>query len=331
MKSMSRNRLTAKPTGAALENREMMMASATPTFEGFLPENTPDPDFDEIVADIPRGEVNSGRNLVQTSRNDLQTQVLRNEVDDRGSKIAVRNGDFETDLTTAERRKVLKDTQIGFHNPLTRGISIEGAGSRWYQRDGRTQVFRLFPGDQNWSGVRPGAARSEAFIDDNSLTTTASDGMMTRFQGRFNVAQHNGSRRVMLYQTKATGLTQLPGATKRTSPDWAFAVFAEPDGTIVAIDRNNAGSPIDTGKVVGESFDLTVEDNGKQFRALIDGVEIASNEWERGSLSTSSRWGAYAQREAGNPDPGSGILEEGDPQIVYVSNARVERVNDRLG
>lgn len=194
--------------------------------------------------------------------------------------------------------------------------------TRWYQEDGNTQIFRVFPGDQNWVGSRQGAARSEAFIGNRNLQTIVGDGFKTRFSARFNVAKHNGSNEVMLFQSKGAA-TNTSGSGRRV-PAWGVALFVQKDGDIVVKNRSNLSQPLDTGFDVGDSFDFEVEDNGKNYTVFINGRRFTSGTWDRGNTPTTARWGAYVQRD-GSRD---GVLQGSQEQVVYVSGVRVTRSAD---
>lgn len=248
----------------------------------------------------------------------LVERVVRGGLDTRGTRVQVQNSRFEQGSTGS--RPVLPDSELQWHNPFGSNFTTPSS-SRWYQKDGFTQVFRVFPGDTNLSSVRVGAARSEAYV--RNLTTLASDGRTMTFSARFHVAEHNGSRDVMLFQSKGRWRnSQFRSTNSHEYPAWSVALFAQADGSIVLRDRAPAGGKgriIQTGFRVGQSFNLRVVDDGYNFSAFINGRRLISGVWERGDTPTVARWGAYVQ---GN---GAGVLEGplSNPQVVYVSGAQV--------
>lgn len=251
----------------------------------------------------------------------LVRDVRSGAINTRGTRVSVRNRDFE--VTSTGRRSVIADSEIRWHNPFGNNFRDPGF-SRWYQKDGNTQVFRIFPGDENLVGGRIGAGRIEAFVD-NPLTTLGNDGQTVTFSARFHVAQHNSSRRVMIFQSKgrATNNNYRQDGGSRV-PAWGVAMFAETNGDIVLIERNPVFSQNvvqDTGFDVGESFNLRVVDDGFNYRAFINNKLTASGSWERGDTPTVQRWGAYVQGGA------NGILtgNNRNPFVVYVSGARVTK------
>lgn len=159
-------------------------------------------------------------------------------------------------------------------------------------------------------GTRVGAGRSEAFANRHS--TRLSDGKTMTFSGRFHVAGHNGSKDVKIFQSKANGSTA-----------WGVAIWALKNGDIVIVQRMPSGVPriiTDTNKNVGQSFNLRVSDDGLNYRVYIDGRRRVTGSWDRGNDISVCRWGAYVQ--GGSAGVLTGSLN--NPQVVYVSGARVE-------
>lgn len=112
-------------------------------------------------------------------------------------------------------------------------------------------------------------------------------------------------------------------------------MFVEKDGDIIirerqaSTERRGDGSLrrvdniIDTGKDVGESFNLRVNDDGFNYEAFIDNNFVASGTWDRGNAPTVARWGNYVQAEPFERSAGRGGRLTGDQeQIVLVSGAR---------
>lgn len=97
--------------------------------------------------------------------------MISGAIDTRGTKINVGNSFIET--TSTGSRGVMLNNDMKWHNPLGTTYSSP-TSTRWYQKDGNSQVFSVFPNDQNYFGTRVGAARSEAFAD-NHLTTVEND------------------------------------------------------------------------------------------------------------------------------------------------------------
>lgn len=318
-----RNKIDGSGHTGQAEPRVMLMAA---TFNGFSNSN---PEFSEIVA----GESRS------TTNNDLQRKVTRNEIDDRGTRVNI-----PSDVRTAQRQTGTGsqartgNENLRFHNPLGPSFTNGNNSSRWYQETGNTQIFRTFPGDENFVGDRRGAPRSEAFADSN-LSTKFGDGKGMTFNGRFHVLEHNGSRDVMLFQSKGTGENTSEASLKRGAleePAWGVAMFAEKDGDIVLRERRASterrrdgtlrpvDNVIDTNKDIGESFNLRVKDDGRNYEAFIDDKSMASGTWDRGNTPTVARWGNYVQAEPFESQAGRGGKLTGDQeQVVLVSGAKV--------
>lgn len=274
------------------------------------------PSFVELVGDEPRAE---GLPQVQA----LIAKVSKGGLDTRGTEVAVPTSQLET--TEVGTRPVLDDKHMKWHNPLG-PVFGNATSSRWYQRHGNTQVFRVFPGDENWSSKRPGAARSEAFVG-KELTTVEDDGKTLTFTGRFHVASHNGSRDVMLFQSKGRWKnTKFKEQNALEWPAWSVALFVQKNGEVVLRTRKatgGKGETVKTGFKAGESFDLRVVDDGLNFQAFINDEEMLSGQWKRGDTETVARWGIYVQQDLRTRSPG--VLEGGldEPQVVFVSGANV--------
>lgn len=247
---------------------------------------------------------------------DAEQVVLRNKVangtiDTDGTYVNVPNSIVER--TGTGTRSVMSNSLMRWHNPLNSQVTDPGENTRWYQKDGNTQVFRVFPYDQNWQSSREGAARSEAF--SSAMGTRRYDNKVMTFSARYRVAAHNGTKAVKIFQAKAT-------AANGFDPAWCVALDIEADGDIIIIKRGVTWAQneyIDTGYGVGQSFNLRVTDDGYNYKVFINNVLKASGSYYRGNLLTVCRWGAYVQGGS------SGILtgSVSNPEIVYVSGARV--------
>lgn len=254
------------------------------------------------------------RAVSSSEKSSMNSGVKNGSIDTSGTQIDVNNSSVET--TGTGSRSVMSDSDLKWHNPFGSTYS-NPVSTRWYQKDGNTQVFRVFPGDQNWYGTRVGAGRSEAFAP--GLATVESDSKIMTFSARFRVAKHNGSKDVMLFQSKGSGLNTEDG----TYPAWGISLWVEKDGDIILVKRNavfSLNEKIDTGYNVGESFNLRVVDDGYSYKAFINNALKAEGVWERGDTPTVARWGIYVQGGT------SGILDGtvSDEQVTYVSGARVE-------
>lgn len=333
-----KNKLNVAEQTGALEARVMLMAATPETFTGFLGTGDSDPSFEDILDGRPRATGS------QKANNPFIDLVNKNQIDDRGTRYAIPSATAANQgkSGTGERAKISR-SQLTFHNPFGVAFNDGTKSSRWYQEQGNTQIFRVFPGDQNWVGERQGAPRSEAVA--SSRSTVFSDGKTMTFSGRFNVAEHNGSRDVMLFQSKATGKNTAADRARKgglETPAWGIAMFAQADGDIilkrrlaktVTNDQNNTrqvDDVIDTGKNVGESFNLRVNDDGLNYEAFIDNKSVAKGQWERGNARTVARWGNYVQANSADRAEArrerrqaGGILTGDEPQVVLVSGADV--------
>lgn len=279
------------------------VAHAQTTYKGW------NPNWSNLTNGIDRA-------VSSAEKNAMQNDVKSGAIDTRGTQVNVNNGAIET--TSTGSRSVMPNSQMKWHNPLGSTYS-NPTSSRWYQKDGNTQVFRVLPGDQNWFGTRVGAGRSEAYAP-GALSTVEADGKTITFSARYHVAQHNGSKDVMIFQSKGSGLNTEDG----TYPAWGISMWVQKDGDVVLVKRNPVFSQneiIDTGYDVGDSFNFRVTDDGFNYKAFINNSLKAQGTWERGNTPTVARWGIYVQGGT------SGVLtgSVSSPEVVYVSGARVTK------
>lgn len=265
------------------------------------------PTWESLIGNIPRATTNEEREA-------LRSMVSNGTINTKGTQVEVPNSILE--VGEIGSRMVMADDDMRWHNPLTSQTRNPDESTRWYQKEGNTQVFRVFPGDQNWQSSRSGAGRSEAFAPNLGIRRDDNEEMT--FSARYHVAAHNGSRDVKIFQSKAT-------AAGGFDPAWGVSLHVTAAGNIDIIKRGITWAQnerISTGKSVGQSFDLLVTDDGLNYRVFIDNVEMASGIWDRENLLSVCRWGAYVQGGS------EGILtgSVNNPQIVYVSGARVKLI-----
>lgn len=299
--SCTNDEASLNPTNTDATVAEVNDASLLTSFSSIY--KTSDPSWTTLI-----GNTKAATTAAQQAA--LVKLVADEKLDTRGTQINVVNSTYETTATGS--RAVLADSNLRFHNPLDQAATSPTGNTRWYQKDGNTQVFRVFPGDQNMQSSRGGAARSETYAP--KLGVRKSDNKIMTFSARYFIAQNNGSKDVKIFQSKAT-------AEDGFDPAWGCAVHCTAAGSIDVLQRNAAPNGrtirIVTGKKAGESFNLRVTDDGETYKAFIDDKEVATAKYDRKNLKSVCRWGAYVQ--GGD----TGVLTGTKPQIVYVSGARV--------
>lgn len=254
---------------------------------------------------------NHSRATTSSEQIALRNKVANGTIDTRGTYINVPNSTIEK--TSTGTRSVMSNSLMKWHNPLNSLATDPNESTRWYQKDGNTQVFRVLPGDENWQSTRAGAARSEAYAP--SLGIRRDDNKVMTFSARYHVAAHNGGKDVKIFQSKAT-------ASGGFDPAWGVALHVTAAGDIDIIKRGITWSEnerISTGYTVGQSFNVRITDDGYNYKVFINNSLKASGTWDRGNLLSVCRWGAYVQGGS------SGILSGSvnNPEIVYISGARV--------
>ncbi|GAB3661494.1 hypothetical protein GCM10028791_36050 [Echinicola sediminis] len=275
-------------------------SSASPSYSNW------NPTWNNLIGDEPRAATDQERTV-------LRDKVANGAIDTRGTFVDVPNGSIET--TSTGSRPLMSDSQMRWHNPLNSQVTDPSESTRWYQKDGNTQVFRVFPGDQNWQSTRVGAGRSEAYAPD--LGIRRDENRVMTFSARYHVAGHNGSKDVKIFQSKAT-------AEGEFDPAWGVALHVTAAGDIDIIKRGitwGQNERISTGKSVGESFNLRVTDDGYNYKVFIDDVEMAAGSWDRGNLKSVCRWGGYVQGGGGGVLTGS----VNNPQVIFISGVLVTK------
>lgn len=282
---------------SSVNEMDIRLKSA-PSYKGW------NPTWNNLIGDHPRA-TNDAEQI------ELRNKVANGTIDTRGTYVDVPNSVVEK--TGTGTRSVMSNSLLRWHNPLNSQVTDPNESTRWYQKDGNTQVFRVFPGDENWQSTRVGAARSEAFA--SSLGIRRDDNKVMTFSARYRVAAHNGAKDVKIFQSKAT-------AANGFDPAWGVALHVTAAGDIDIIKRGITWSQnerISTGYRVGQSFNVRVTDDGYNYKVFINNVLKASGTWDRGNLLSVCRWGAYVQGGSDGILPGS----VSNPEIVYISGARV--------
>jgi len=147
-----------------------------------------------------------------------------------------------------------------------------GKWTRWYQEDGKTQIFRLFDGETNTRNARANAARVEAFS-----ALAFEKGPWHEWQGRYTIVKPQGAA---IFQSK------------NNKNDWSVQINMSSSGTITLNHRRGQDVPLAT-NMTGKSFDLKVRDNGHDYEVYFNGEKVGTGSWPRPSGHTNFRWGMY--------------------------------------
>ena len=180
--------------------------------------------------------------------------------------------------------------------------------TRWYQTDGATQIFRLFPGEENVRNDRAFAARIEAF--DAVTGWNVNDGVWHDWVGRFTIVK---PIEAAIFQVKDVD-----------ADDWAVHLKMSPDGRVFVVHRrpilgqNKSETLLDN--AIGQPFDIRVRDNGLDYEVYLgnmpqpftSGRYVRNDELDDNS-DTRFRWGMYAED--------SEITNEG---LIFISHATVD-------
>jgi len=189
----------------------------------------------------------------------------------KGSKVSV-NLPVVEELPEA-RRPIPKD--INLHTLPDSSIPRKDFAkwSRWYQEDGHTQIFRLFPDEVNLHSSRPLAARVEAF----------SKTQWTEAQGTW----HEWSGVVTPINPVGMSLQ-----VKNSVNDWAMNITIRENGDVLLDHRRGEDAVIAHG-MLRKSFLLRVRDNGLDYEVYLNGHKAGEGRYKRPEGKTCFRWGMY--------------------------------------
>jgi hypothetical protein len=170
-------------------------------------------------------------------------------------------------------------------NPIPKDIHIHTLGNslirrqdfarwtRWYQEDGSTQIFRLFPGERNVRNSRELAARIEAFSALNWQ-----QGEWHEWEGTYTIVKPHGGA---IFQVK------------NNINDWAVAINLSNRGDITVNHRRHQEDKVIATGMTGKSFVLKVRDNGRDYEVYYDGKKVGAGHYDRPEGRTAFRWGIY--------------------------------------
>lgn len=181
---------------------------------------------------------------------------------------------------------------INLHTPTSSVIRRADFGTmtRWYQEDGHTQVFRMFPGDDNVRNDRALAPRTEAF---SAATWKRGDGW------------HEWSGRYTFIKVRGGAVFQI----KHNTTYWSMQLNVVPgeDGTFDFVFQrlhDGDGRQVLARDVVGKSFDVRVLDDGTRHRVYVNGELRVDGQFtdRKDTEKNSFRWGFYSPRSAMDRD-----------------------------
>lgn len=190
------------------------------------------------------------------------------------------------------------------------GESNHDNWSRWYQTDGKTQVFRLFPEEENVRNSRPLAARTEIF--DTNTAWNVSDGEWNEWVGRYTIIKPINAS---IFQAK-----------DRDDEAWSVHLNMREDGRVLVTHRRPLPGQPKTETLIenaiGQPFDVRVRDNGLDYEVYLgnSAAPFTTGQYVRNSdpnddSDTRFRWGIYV-----------GAQEVPSEALVFVSHASVNPI-----
>lgn len=194
----------------------------------------------------------------------------------------------------------------------TLGSSVVGENAhdnwtRWYQTDGATQVFRLFPGEENVRNDRPLAARIEAF--DANTGWNIDDGEWNEWVARYTIVKPIDAA---IFQAK-----------DQDHEAWSVHLNMTASGNVYVQHRRplpgQEKRELLVQDAIGKPFDVRIRDNGLDYEVYLDdrSEPFTTGRYVRNAVdgdnsNTRFRWGIYV-----------GAKEVESEAIIFVSHATV--------
>ena len=180
--------------------------------------------------------------------------------------------------------------------------------SRWYQTDGATQIFRLFPGEENVRNDRPLAARIEAF--DANTGWTVAEGQWHEWVARYTIVKPINAA---IFQAKDQDVEA-----------WSVHINMNASGKVSLTHRRPLPGQPKTHTLlenaIGQPFDIRIRDNGLDYEVYFGDMTVpfATGQFVRNSdpgdnFETRFRWGIYV-----------GAQEVQSEALIFVSHASVD-------
>jgi len=219
----------------------------------------------------------------------------------KGTKLDVDNQKLEVGLYAA--RPIKNDIKIHTvgNDAVPRTDFLKW--TRWYQEDGNTQIFRLFPGEYNVSNDRRPAPRIEA---ETVNYTNGTKGVWHEWSGRYTFPKAGD---YCVFQIWGTAIPENTTEIKSTG---LMMLKIRPNGDFIWDRRNNrTAQQVLVSNYVGKSVDVKVRDNGLDYEIYINGVRVVQHSLERLG-GCHFRWGIYGDQNV--PE---------DMQL-YISGAQVD-------
>lgn len=151
--------------------------------------------------------------------------------------------------------------------------------SRWYQKDSKTQVFRLFKNDQNTTNDRV-TSRCEAFNTEYSWNYNDKVRKTYIWTGHYTVAKRPAGDEFAIFQAK------------NDTYDWSVQLYVNSSGQLL-VRKRRVGDVVAIDNVDGQQFDTTIYDDGYNYKVMVNGKLIAQGSYSRPSDITRFRWGMY--------------------------------------
>jgi hypothetical protein len=173
--------------------------------------------------------------------------------------------------------------------------------TRWYQEDGNTQIFRLFPGEDNVRNQRSNAPRIEALGYANKW--------------KYGDGWHQWAGRYTFLEVRTGAVFQL----KHNETYWSLHISLEEkdDGTfdLFYLKLHDMASKVVLARdVVAKSYDIKVLDDGLNHKVFLNNQLVVENFIHRPPDNENhARWGFYS--------PGIGAMDRNI--LIFVTGAYV--------
>lgn len=236
-------------------------------------EDEPNPGWSDLVKTLAVGKNSMGPAFGSTIRVHHKTVITRGGA----------NSIFAS-------RDIPMIRPIGLHVPTHSNVRPQFFKNmtRWYQEDGTTQVFRLFPGDDNVRNKRQFAPRSEAF------------GLKSWRRGE---GWHEWSGHYTFLKVRDGAVFQI----KHNSTYWSMQLVLNENPELEGVFdlyyqklRDPDAKTLLLKDVVNKGVDIRVLDDGTNHKVYVDHKLVVENKMtdRRSDEDNRARWGMYTPRSA---------------------------------
>lgn len=295
----TKNGTSQKPTGVPVSIRPTSeptyRTTLKPTFQPSLRQATLKPSRKPIHKPLHKSPHKTSHKASHKPAHKPTSQPASKRYSREVSPAALVSAEKNTRMSLLIRkafRQSIVETGMFIHTPTHSAVRRRNFGSmtRWYQEDGNTQIFRMFPGEDNMRSARRNAPRVEAY----SLTKWKRGDGWHEFSAVYTfIKSRNGAVFQIKHNSKYWSIQLVLAKRENGQLDLMFNHLREPElRKVLAAD------------VEGKSVHVRVLDNGTRHQVYINDELMVDGEMaERGDNEMNHfRWGLYSPTKSMDQD-----------------------------